>query len=108
MVSKLILAGVTLEDFKGEPGFSGSTAGNIAPGSSSGIDNFVGYDDNRRYRSTRGMLLIRTSWGPDWGDGGYGWLPYDYVTRELAADFWTALNPKWLASGEFRCPLRRD
>lgn len=24
-------------------------------------------------------LLIRNSWGPGWGAGCYGWLPYDYL-----------------------------
>jgi C1A family cysteine protease len=64
----------------------------------------VGYDDKRRYRSTRGVLLIRSSWGPGWGDRGYGCLPYKYVIDELAGDFWTLLEPEWLASGEFRRP----
>ncbi|NLX97031.1 MAG: C1 family peptidase [Rhodopirellula sp.] len=64
----------------------------------------VGYDDNRRYRSVRGTLLIRNSWGRGWGDRGYGHLPYAYASSGLARDFWTVLDSEWLASGEFRRP----
>ena len=28
---------------------------------------------------TTRRLLIRNSWGPGWGAGGHGWLPYDYL-----------------------------
>jgi len=44
----------------------------------------VGYDEGKRW------FIIRNSWGPRWGDGGYFYLPYDYISRaSLAADFWT-------------------
>ena len=40
-----------------------------------------GYDNDQR------TFLVRNSWGPNWGMGGYFTLPYDYITT-LAADFW--------------------
>lgn len=64
----------------------------------------VGYDDRLRIRSDKGAFLIRNSWGAQWGEGGYGWLPYSYVREGLAADLWTIMRPDWLASGEFRWP----
>jgi C1A family cysteine protease len=64
----------------------------------------VGYDDRLRIRSDKGAFLIRNSWGVEWGDGGYGWLPYAFVRDGLAADLWTIVRPDWLASGEFRHP----
>jgi C1A family cysteine protease len=64
----------------------------------------VGYDDRLRIRSDRGAFLVRNSWGADWGDGGYGWLPYSYLRDGLAADLWTLMRPDWLASGEFQRP----
>jgi C1A family cysteine protease len=46
----------------------------------------VGYDDNAR------RLLIRNSWGPSWGDRGYGTLPYEYVEKGTADDFWVLVK----------------
>lgn len=66
----------------------------------------VGYDDER-IRTSKGALLIRSSWGREWGDDGYGWLPYGYVQQQLATDFWTIMKDDWLESGEFDRPCLR-
>jgi C1A family cysteine protease len=55
----------------------------------------VGYSDPKQ------QLIVRNSWGPSWGDGGYFYMPYEYVTgskssadsspingASLASDFW--------------------
>ena len=69
----------------------------------------IGYDDKMkitdagsRKTETTGALLIRNSWGTGWGEGGYGWLPYDYILKGLAEDFWSILKKEWIDTEEFR------
>jgi C1A family cysteine protease len=66
----------------------------------------VGYDDdleitNSAGTTTRGALLFRNSWTANWGEEGYGWLPYEYVLQGLAIDWWVMLNEEWVDTGEF-------
>ncbi|WP_345687998.1 C1 family peptidase [Novipirellula caenicola] len=58
----------------------------------------MGYDDdfveNAPRPELRGALRIRCGWGDQWGEHGYGWLPYRYVLERWAIDFWGVHYPQ--------------
>ena len=44
----------------------------------------VGFDDVRQ------VFIVRNSWGEGWGDRGYFYMPYAFISdRDDASDFWT-------------------
>jgi C1A family cysteine protease len=51
----------------------------------------VGYND------TKQVWIMKNSWGPNWGDKGYFYLPYSYLTdTSLSGDVWVIKQEKVL------------
>ncbi len=68
----------------------------------------IGYDDTMKIKNTNpggvettGALLIINSWGTGLGAAGYGWLPYEYVLKAIATDWWSLLKNEWIDTGMF-------
>ena len=55
----------------------------------------IGYNDERK------AFKIRNSWGTQWGDKGYGYLPYEYLNQGLMTDIWGIIKQEWIDTGEF-------
>ena len=51
----------------------------------------VGYDD------AKARFVIRNSWGTGWGKQGYGTLPYGYIEKGIADDFWVLVTAEYVS-----------
>lgn len=72
----------------------------------------IGYDDDLVVTNaddasvtTKGALRILNSWSTEWGDEGFGWLPYEFVLRGRTQDYWTLVKSDWVDTGNFQIDL---
>lgn len=66
----------------------------------------AGYDDKMAIPKeeggkSQGAFLFQNSWGQEWGEAGFGWLPYDYLLRGLTGDWWSVVKSEWLDTEAF-------
>lgn len=70
------------------------TGGVYAGASYTAVDHdvqIVGWQDNPSV-SGGGYWIVRNSWGTDWGNAGYIWLPYNYCQIGTSA-LWVSATP---------------
>lgn len=62
----------------------------------------VGYDDSKK------VWIMRNSWGNEWGDNGYFYLPYEYLLdSNLSSDLWNikSIKNEEKINGNYYCVI---
>ncbi len=49
-----------------------------------------GYNDNMNGQG--GYIKLMNSWGPNWGNNGYCYMPYEYLESGLCSDAWIMIK----------------
>lgn len=63
----------------------------------------VAFDDDYEFPKSKikGGIKFVNSWREEWGQNGFGWLPYEYIRLGLAVDWWTMMTAEWLDTKQF-------
>ncbi len=67
----------------------------------------VGYDseapsrNSRDGNETKGAFLCQNSWGTNWGNKGFFYIPDKYFETGLAVDVWTVTDINWVNTKHF-------
>jgi C1A family cysteine protease len=59
----------------------------------------VGYDTKAR------TFTVMNSWGMEWGVNGFGQVPFEFITRGFASDFWIVTDYSYVESSRFSSKL---
>ena len=58
----------------------------------------VGYDDSQKH------FIVRNSWGQEWGDQGYFYMPYEFIVdSDYCSDFWTVKRVRDVSTQNSYC-----
>lgn len=65
-----------------------------------GYNDSIVIHNNMDGSETTGALIFQNSWG-QWGQQGFGYLPYKYVLDGLCGDAWNLQSAEFVDSGKF-------